>query len=100
MEFNCTDTGSAERFIHVHDGNVKYIDEEKRWIVFKHPEWDAAHRKVLKHGGWKPAKLFTLTKLAVLDIYRETSKDDQSDNDRVELGQWAKKSESRAYQRS
>jgi putative DNA primase/helicase len=81
----CTDLGNAERFNDYYGEKLRYIPELKRWV-----RWTT--------HGWHSANGIKLAKPVVRDIYKEAHKCPDS-NRRVELGQWAKKSESKAVQR-
>jgi putative DNA primase/helicase len=77
--------GNAERFEDYYKEKVRHIPETKRWVT-----WD--------DNGWHFAKIFKLTKPVVRNIYQEASKS-LRDEQRIELGQWAKKSENKSAQR-
>jgi len=83
----CTDNANAERFQRWHKDTVKYISEQKKWIIFK------------DKTGWQFADLFRLTRPVVRNIYKEAAacKDKE---DRKKLSYWAAGSESRTYQRN
>jgi putative DNA primase/helicase len=82
---HCTDLGNAERFNDYYGKNIRYIPELRRWV-----RWTPS--------GWHYVNGIKLAKSVVRDIYKEAHKCLDS-NRRVELGQWAKKSESKAVQR-
>jgi putative DNA primase/helicase len=83
--FRCTDIGNAERFEDHYKETVRHIPEINRWVY-----WD--------RQGWHYANIFKLTKPVALNIYKEPAECPDVGN-RIELAQWAKKSESKHIQR-
>jgi putative DNA primase/helicase len=86
MMFKCTDIGNRERFQDYYKERVRYIPEINKWVFFD-------------KKGWRYAKYFVLTDTVVRNIYNEAAQCSKEE-DRTTLGQWAKLSQSRGYQRN
>src|SRR5580658_3302000 len=83
--FACTDLGNAKRFQDYYKEAVRYIPELKQWVQFK--------------DGWHYAKALNLSEPVVMNIYHEAGAC-PNEQQRTQLGQWAGKSQSTAFQRS
>ena len=83
--FMTTDIGNAERLLHQHGENLRYVGAEKTWIV-----WDGA-RWIFDSEG----RVMTLAKRVARSIHHEAA--EESDPDRRKLlARWAIQSETRS----
>lgn len=80
-QYECDDIGNKDRFKDWHDGNARYIREQKKWVYYD--------------NGWHYADIFKLTEPVVRNIFREIAEDPKQ-----EKVNWAKLSQSKAYQRT
>lgn len=80
-QYECDDIGNKDRFKDWHNGNARFIREQKKWVYYE--------------NGWHYADIFKLTEPVVRNIFREIAEDPRQDK-----VNWAKLSQSKAYQRT
>jgi putative DNA primase/helicase len=66
-----------------HSGNARFIREQKKWVYYE--------------NGWHYADIFKLTEPVVRNIFREIADNSQVSQEQIN---WAKLSQSKAYQRT
>ncbi len=81
--FNCTDVGNAERFVHLHKSDTRYIVEFKKWIRWNGYRWCFDEDGAVMRCAKKTAET----------IYREAANQENEEVRKI-LGAWAVKSES------
>ena len=86
---NLTDTGNAERLVHLHGNDMRYSFERRKWLVWDNRRW-----------RWdESGQVFRWTKDVLKHLHAEASKADDSAV-RKSLGSWANDSESQQHRRA
>lgn len=83
--FNLTDLGNAERFIRMHDTNVRYCPAWKKWLIWSGSRWQID----------SSLEIYRLGKETVRSIYREAS-EETDETTRKKIDEHARKSESQS----
>jgi putative DNA primase/helicase len=84
QQYECDDIGNKDRFRDWHNGNAKFIREQKRWVYYD--------------NGWHYADIFKLTEPVVRNIFKEIA--ESPGGPTQETINWAKVSQSKSYQRT
>lgn len=83
--FPCTDLGNAERLVHRHGEDLRYVAPWEKWIVWTGARWQIANKKQVER----------LAQTTVRSIYKEAADEADPDRRRV-LAEHGKRSESNA----
>ena len=83
-DWGCTDSGNKDRFVEKYRDRLRFISEEKAWYAHDGTRWKQ-----------KDAKVYSKAERMAQSIYREAA-ECQDRTGRKVLGDWAKRSLSRA----